>query len=967
MDRAACSGAAGRFFFEELSVVLRRKTFRLRVEALETRLVPALPSAAPSLGPPPAAGPGVVYVQTVADLQNAVSNATSNETIVLEPGTYTLSSPLILGPDSTGTQLTNITIRGATDNYDDVVVQGAGMDNPSIGYGFYLRNVQNVTLADLSVRDVYYHPVFLDATSGCNAITIYHDHIYDGGEQLIKSVPNSSGGGVNNTTVQYCTLEYTNGVSTIDHGGGTGYTNGIDVHAGTGWVIADNLIQNIYTPDNAQNLWDPAVLIWNHSSNCTTERNTFINDDRAIAYGLVDQSSGDDNTGGTIVNNFVYMTPGLFSASRSAAADGQIIVWDSPNTTVYQNTVITSGNCPKSVEFRFTAQGVAAENNLTDAPITDRDGQSFTASGNYTAATPDMFVNPSAGDLHLVSNSNTQAHVLGQATAVAGGVVTDDFDKAARPTSGPVDIGADQYSAATTNQPPTVATPASASPSPVTGTTTALSVLGADDGGESNLTYTWSSSGPAAVTYSANGTNAAKNATATFTQAGSYSFTVTIKDSGGLTATSSVTVTVNQTLTTVTVSPGSATVAPGATQQFTATQKDQFGLALTSPLTVTWSVSGGGTIATTGLFTAGSATGGPWTVTAAAGGLSGTASVTVASSGTNLASSGTAYRWYGLKAATGNSNKTKASGLNDGNLTTNVVLTGGGADSSKAYEAAGVIWSSSQSLATVTFTNGSYTSSDDGVFDDNFTLQFTTDGKTWKNASSWSLTPAYAYNSAAAANVTYTFTGPATSALGFRMVGQVHTAETGVNSWYDQATEVQAFGPTASAPAGPGANVAAAGTAFQWSGLATGTSNANRTAAPGLNDGNLVGNVDLSGKAGDLSNAFEAAGILWSTPQAVSQVVFVNGSYTAGQDGVFDAGFQLQFTTDGTTWTNAAGWAVSSPYAYNSSRAAGVRYLITGPATSALGFRVVGQVHTAETGVNSWYDQATEVQAFGPA
>ena len=42
----------------------------------------------------------------------------------------------------------------------------------------------------------------------------------------------------------------------------------------------------------------------------------------------------------------------------------------------------------------------------------------------------------------------------------------------------------------TTGQ-PTVATPATANPSPVTGTTTNLSVLGADAGGEAALTYTW--------------------------------------------------------------------------------------------------------------------------------------------------------------------------------------------------------------------------------------------------------------------------------------------------------------------------------------------------------------------------------------------------------------------------------------------------------------------------------------------
>jgi len=94
----------------------------------------------------------------------------------------------------------------------------------------------------------------------------------------------------------------------------------------------------------------------------------------------------------------------------------------------------------------------------------------------------------------------------------------------------------------TPNMPPTVVTPAAASPNPVTGTTTALSVLGADDGGESGLTYTWTTTGtpPATVTFGANGTNAAKNTSATFTKAGTYNFQVTIRDQDNAIATSSV-------------------------------------------------------------------------------------------------------------------------------------------------------------------------------------------------------------------------------------------------------------------------------------------------------------------------------------------------------------------------------------------------------------------------------------------
>ncbi len=96
---------------------------------------------------------------------------------------------------------------------------------------------------------------------------------------------------------------------------------------------------------------------------------------------------------------------------------------------------------------------------------------------------------------------------------------------------------------------PTVATSATASPNLVTlPNTTNLSVLGYDDGGVANLTYTWSATGPADVAFSANGDNAAKNTTATFTKAGNYVFQVTITDHYVQSVTSSVGVTVYSTI-----------------------------------------------------------------------------------------------------------------------------------------------------------------------------------------------------------------------------------------------------------------------------------------------------------------------------------------------------------------------------------------------------------------------------------
>jgi regulation of enolase protein 1 (concanavalin A-like superfamily) len=186
------------------------------------------------------------------------------------------------------------------------------------------------------------------------------------------------------------------------------------------------------------------------------------------------------------------------------------------------------------------------------------------------------------------------------------------------------------------NQAPTVAVSAASAANPVTGTSTALNVLGADDRGESTLTYSWSvtgvPSGANTPQFSANGTNNAKTTSATFSQAGAYSFLVTITDLGGASTTSSVSVTVNQTVASVLVSPATTTVNVGSTQQFTATAGDQFGKAFNTPPTISWSVfSGGGTISSTGLYTAPSTTGSA-IVRASSGGAIASASITIVSS-----------------------------------------------------------------------------------------------------------------------------------------------------------------------------------------------------------------------------------------------------------------------------------------------------------------------------------------------
>ncbi len=381
--------------------------------------------------------------------------------------------------------------------------------------------------------------------------------------------------------------------------------------------------------------------------------------------GLAVSSSNNASTSTAAFSNVSGPTTSSPAAASSTSVNGNstnlsVVGADSLGTTGLTYTWTATG--PAAVTYTGSTNGSNAAQNITAnftaagqydfvVTITDSDGLSTNALINVLVnqVPTTVTVNPSTAS--LVGNSTkvftaSATDQFGAAMAtqpvfawslVSGvGSINSSFGLYTAPAAaGTATIkaatGSASGTATITIVAPTVATPAAANPSPVTGTSTALTVLGSENGSDTGLTYTWSDTGPSGVTFTnnTNGTNAAKNITANFTQSGSYNFTVTITDSGGLFVTSSVAVTVQQTPTGVNVTPSSVTVAPGAQQQFSASATDQFGNAISSP-TFTWSITGSGnSIDGTGLATLGS-TAGPYTVTAMLGSASNTASVTVA-------------------------------------------------------------------------------------------------------------------------------------------------------------------------------------------------------------------------------------------------------------------------------------------------------------------------------------------------
>jgi hypothetical protein len=178
-----------------------------------------------------------------------------------------------------------------------------------------------------------------------------------------------------------------------------------------------------------------------------------------------------------------------------------------------------------------------------------------------------------------------------------------------------------------------IAKPAAASPAQVTTTSTTLSVLGSDDGGETNLTYTWSvlaaPPGAAPPTFNRNRTNLAKNVTATFSATGRYVLGVTISDAQAHSVLSQVTVYVEPQPKLALTPPG-VPVPAGGTLQFSAAWVDQFKSPVQDAAApqVVWQADYG-TIDTGGLYTAPAGWSGTAHVTGIASASSATLSVYV--------------------------------------------------------------------------------------------------------------------------------------------------------------------------------------------------------------------------------------------------------------------------------------------------------------------------------------------------
>jgi len=307
--------------------------------------------------------------------------------------------------------------------------------------------------------------------------------------------------------------------------------------------------------------------------------------------------------------------------TQAGTAQPQAAAWNTiavPVANVVQGRrywITVLGFGAGSIEFRDTDRGgcssvTSAQTTLAALPASWTTGASWSTcrvsaygSGSATAApTVSVAVNPSSASLHVGSSQQFTASVSGATNSAVTWTASGGSISASGMYTAPMSPGSYMVTAtsvANTSQSASAVVGVSAT----TAVAISLSPISASllTGGTQQFTATVTGSSNTAVTWSATGGSVSSSGLYTAPNtAGTYSVTAT--SAADSTKSASATVTVSAPVVAVSIAPGSTSLPTGGTQQFTAT------VTGSSNTAVTWSATGG-TVSSSGLYSAPSATG----------------------------------------------------------------------------------------------------------------------------------------------------------------------------------------------------------------------------------------------------------------------------------------------------------------------------------------------------------------------
>lgn len=369
-----------------------------------------------------------IKVRTYRELRDACTQARPGDIITLAPGVYRITGASRISIDK---RPGPITVRGATGKAGDVIIEGAGQDNPTVPMVFDLTDSPRWTFENFTTRSTYYHGFkFNGASTDCLVRrVVMRDH----GEGGIKGTFRTDAQ-PDRLRVENCDIGWSRAT-----GGTRDVVEGIDGVAGNDWVITGCRFVNVQKGGN------PAygVFTKGNASNTVIERSRFENCFIGASFGgggtgpafFRDGDRQFEHRGGIIRNNvFVRCT------------DAAIYLNKARDAKIYHNTLF---GCALTIQLRYPESSARVCNNLvlpasgaSDEPIVRvRDGATLLQNaGNLTAKATD-FIRTSGWDIAIDVRLATGASAIDAGTNVIPDGA-NDFAGHVRPAGKAPDVGA---------------------------------------------------------------------------------------------------------------------------------------------------------------------------------------------------------------------------------------------------------------------------------------------------------------------------------------------------------------------------------------------------------------------------------------------------------------------------------------------------------------------------------------------
>ncbi|MES2660543.1 MAG: hypothetical protein V4689_18100 [Verrucomicrobiota bacterium] len=286
-----------------------------------------------------------VEVSGFPQLLAACQSALPGDEIVLAKGNYQITGKSrILIENRPGP----ITVRGATGTAADVIVEGAGQDDESVGILFDLTDSPQWTFRDLTTRNSYYHGFKFNA--GSTACVLRNVTMRDHGESGVKGTSDPDKGVYpDELLVENCDIGFTK-----PSGGTRSVVEGIDGVAVKGWVIRNNRFLNI------QKSGQPAYAVFTKGNSLETliEGNRFEN-------CFIGASFGGGGTGPKFFRDHDLSCEHRWGAIRNnlflRCSDAAIYINKGNVCAIEGNRLI---DCALHIQLRYPATTATVKNNL---------------------------------------------------------------------------------------------------------------------------------------------------------------------------------------------------------------------------------------------------------------------------------------------------------------------------------------------------------------------------------------------------------------------------------------------------------------------------------------------------------------------------------------------------------------------------------------------------------------------------